>query len=301
VGIPLDIDPNKQPFELYDGIDYKKFWKGWQQYKLDQAEHAVVRELLPISGRRLIDIGCGYGRLADCYLERFQQVVMLDGSLDLLLQARENTAGKAIYVAGDLHHLPFRMASFDSIVMVRVFHHVTDSKACLSELHRILSGGGRLVITYRNKMYPMVVLKWLTHPTPDSPFSLEPSGIGTTLIYHHPAYMKQILLQTGFADLQYRGLGAIDRLADKMGSFGKYAPTGESLASLLGKILIAPWIFCRATAQGDTPQFDSSRLEDIFMCLVCGGELMSAAAGYTCLSCGREYPMIDGILDFRLK
>jgi SAM-dependent methyltransferase len=299
MGIPLHIDPHKHPHELYDDIDYKVFWSGWQQYKLDQAERAVVRDMLPVSGHRLIDIGCGFGRLADCYLDRFQQVVMFDGSISLLQQARENTAGKAIYVAGDLHHLPFRMSSFDSIVMVRVFHHVTNAKACFMELHRVLSGGGCLIVTYRNKLYLMHVLKWLIRPTPDSPFSLEPSDIETTLISHHPAYVKRSLLQTAFTDLQYRGLGVLDRLANKIGPFGKYVPTDRRFAKFFGKVLIAPWIFCRAVAGGNASLFESSNLDDLLMCIVCGGNLENNVGGYTCLSCGRCYPTTDGILDFR--
>lgn len=301
MGIPLKIDPNKHPFELYDGLDYKEFWSGWQQHKLNLAEQAVVREMLPTSGQRLIDIGCGYGRLSDCYLGRFQQVIMFDGSLSLLLEARQKTAGMATYVAGDLHHLPFRLSSFDSIAMVRVFHHVRDSKACLSELHRVLSGGGKLVFTYRNKLYLMNVLKWLIHPTPDSPFTLEPSGIETTLISHHPTFIKQLLLQSGFTNLQYRGLGVLDRLAISIGSLGKYAPTGKFSAPLFGKIKIAPWMFCSAVAEGGASLSESGRIDDILICIVCGGNLLNEAGGYTCLSCGQHYPIIDGILDFRLK
>jgi hypothetical protein len=58
------------PHELYADIDYRVFWSGWQQCKLDQAEHAVVRDMLPAAWRRLIDIGCGFGRLAGCDLDR---------------------------------------------------------------------------------------------------------------------------------------------------------------------------------------------------------------------------------------
>ena len=299
MGIPLSIDPSKHPHELYEDIDYRVFWSGWQQCKLGQAEHAVVRDLLPPAGRRLIDIGCGFGRLADCYLDRFQQVVMFDGSLSLLQQARENTGGRAMYVAGDLHHLPFRMSSFDGIVMVRVFHHVINSQTCLTELRRILPGGGRLVVTYRNKLYLMHVLKWLIHPTAESPFSLEPSDTETTLISHHPAYVKRLLLKTGFVDLQNRGVGVLDRLANRMGPFGRYAPTGRRAAKFFGKVLIAPWIFCRAVAGGQAALFESRNPDDIFICLVCGGNLENKAEGYTCVSCGRHYPFTDGIFDFR--
>jgi SAM-dependent methyltransferase len=301
MGIPLSIDPSKRPHELYEDIDYRVFWAGWQQCKLDQAEHAVVRDLLPVSGRRLIDIGCGFGRLADCYLDRFQQVVMFDGSLSLLQQARDNTGGRAIYVAGDLHHLPFRASTCDSVVMVRVFHHVADSQACLAELHRVLAGGGCLVVTFRNKLYFMRILKWLIHPTSNSPFSRKPADTETTLISHHPAYVKQALLQTGFTGLQYRGLGVLDRLANRLGPFGRYAPTGRRSARLFGRVLIAPWIFCRAVAGGHAPRVESSNLDDLFMCLGCGGNLESGTGEYTCHTCGRRYPITDGILDFRSK
>ncbi|OGO11683.1 MAG: hypothetical protein A2Y53_05210 [Chloroflexi bacterium RBG_16_47_49] len=191
MAIPQNIDPNKPPYDLYEDLDYKVFWSGWQQQKLDQAEHAVVRNLLPASGFRLIDLGCGYGRLSDCYQGRFQQVVMFDGSLPFLQEARQNSGGLATYIAGDLHHLPFRDASFDNIVMVRVFHHIIDSKAFLSELHHLLIAGGNLVFTYRNKLYLMNILKSLIRTTQDRPFSLEPAGIGTTLISHHPNYIKK--------------------------------------------------------------------------------------------------------------
>jgi ubiquinone/menaquinone biosynthesis C-methylase UbiE len=161
MGIPLKLDPDKRSHELYDDLDYKEFWTGWQQRKLDQAERMVVQRLLPPAGRRLIDLGCGYGRLLPCYLDRFEQVVLFDGSLAFLQEARQKAGGRAIYIAGDVNQLPFRRGSFDGILMVRVLHHIADSKRCMSELHRILAAGGRLVFTYRNKLYLMNILRWL--------------------------------------------------------------------------------------------------------------------------------------------
>jgi SAM-dependent methyltransferase len=301
MGIPLKIDPQKPSHELYEDIDYRLFWSGWQQFKLDQAEHIVLRGLLPVSGRRLIDIGCGYGRLADCYLDRYDQVIMFDGSISLLRQAREYFGGKAVYVAGNLNRLPFRSASFDSAVMVRVFHHIMESEAFLKEINRILSGSGLAIITYNNKLYMVNVLKWLIHPTPNSPFSMEPSGIGTTIISHHPSYVKQILLQSGFTNLQFRGLGVLDRLANKIGLLGRFTPTGVCLAPFFGKVLIAPWNFCRAVAKHNPPLVESSKIEDILECITCRGKLRNQVSGFTCLSCGRYYPIIEGIFDFRPK
>ena len=174
---------------------------------------------------------------------------MFDGSFDYLLQDHENTAGKATYIAGDLHHLPFRASSFDSIAMVRVFHYLQDPKNFLLELLRILYGGGKLVFSYRNKMYIMDLLNWLINPSSDPPFSLEPSGEGTTLISHHPTYVKRLILQTGFTDFRYQGMGIFDRLAYIIKPYGKYAPTGKRLALFFGRIKIVPWLFCQSQFQ----------------------------------------------------
>jgi len=107
MGIPSRIDPNKQSYELYDELDYKDFWSGWQQRKLNQAEHAIVNQMLPKSGRRLLDLGCGYGRLTESYLQQFSKVIMFDGSIPFLQEARLQTNNKAIYIAGDVQRLPF--------------------------------------------------------------------------------------------------------------------------------------------------------------------------------------------------
>jgi ubiquinone/menaquinone biosynthesis C-methylase UbiE len=297
--LPSTTDLNEHPFQLYDDVDYLAFWSGNQQQRLNQAEHAIVKDWLPKTGNRIIDIGCGYGRLSDCYSNRFQEVIMLDGSFNLLRQARENTAGLAKYIACDLSRLPFHSGSLDNILMIRVLHHMKNPEACLSELHRILCNNGRLIFSYSNKQYAMRVIKWLAHPTSDSPFALEPSGINTTLISHHPKYINSILKQAGFTNPQYRGVGIIDRIGNNIRLFRKYFPTGERFAPILGKFKIAPWIFCLSVARKNANLIKSNRFEDMLMCLICGGNLINKHGGYECNACGQYYPIIDGILDFR--
>jgi SAM-dependent methyltransferase len=300
MGIPLSIDPNKQSYELYDELDYKDFWSGWQQRKLNQAEHIIVKKMLPQSGRRLLDLGCGFGRLTDSYFEQFSKVFMFDGSIPFLQEARQKTNDKAVYIAGDVQRLPFRGGSFDAVLMVRVLHHVLDEKKCLVELFRILSSGGNLVFTYRNKLYLINIFRWLFHPKSEMPFSLSRSGIGTTLLSHHPKYIRQLLIQTGFASFKYQGVGMVDRLANVMKPYGRYAPTGKLLAPILGNLKIAPWMFCSAVARGETKFVDSDRVEDLLTCLECGGNIEKTNDGYECVSCKHLYPLTDGIIDFRV-
>ncbi len=300
MGLPLKINPEERSHSLYEGIEYKEFWNGLQRRKMDELEHAIVRDLLPVFGRRIVDVGCGYGRLADCYMGRFQQVIMFDGSMSLLRQAFEQTGGQAICIAGEVTHLPFRSASFDTVLMVRVFHHIPNSQACLSELHRILCNDGRFIFSYRNKRNALRAMQWLVHRNTENPFTTEPAGVGSTLISHHPGAVHRMLLESGFGNIRYYGAGVSDWLAGKLGSIGRWIPPGRQLAELLGSSKIAPWILCGAIAVENTSLTDAREIADLLQCPSCGGSMSSDEQEYRCLGCARHYPVKDGIIDLRV-
>ena len=299
-GLPLKIDPEGPPHSLYEGIEYSEFWNGSQKRRLDELEHVIVRSLLPVSGRRIIDVGCGYGRLADCYMGNFQQAIMFDGSMSLLRQASEKTGGQATYIAGDVTHLPFRTASFDAVLMIRVFHHIQDSWACLSELHRLLCDDGRFVFSYCNKQNARRVIQWLIRANKENPFTTEPTGVGSMFISQHPKAIHRMLRQSGFATIQYYGAGVLDSLADRIGFVGRWIKLDERLASFFGRSKIAPWILCSAIARGNTSVIDARGIVDLLQCPCCRGSLSSVERGYLCLACERRYPVEDGIIDLRV-
>ena len=60
----------------YEGVEYEDFWTGINKEKLDALEHAIVGELLPARGRRILEVGCGFGRMADIYRDRFDGLVL---------------------------------------------------------------------------------------------------------------------------------------------------------------------------------------------------------------------------------
>lgn len=299
-GLPAESDLEKDPYSLYEGIEYKQFWTGAQKRNLDELEHAIVRDLLPISGRRIIDVGCGYGRLADCYMGRFQHVIMVDGSMSLLRQAYEKTGGQAICIASDVTHLPFRTASFDAVLMIRVFHHIEDSRACLSELHRLLCNDGRFVFSYCNKQNALRVIRWLLGAHSGNPFTPKPAGVGSTLISHHPMAVYGLLHESGFSNIQTYGTGVLDRLASRIGFTGRWISVAEHFAPFFAKSRIAPWILCQATASGNTGIIDARGIGDLLQCPSCGGSLSDENNRYLCLMCNRCYPVEDGIIDLRV-
>ncbi|MCJ7824850.1 MAG: class I SAM-dependent methyltransferase [Anaerolineales bacterium] len=98
---------------------------------------------LPTHGR-LLDAGGGTGRIAERLREQVDQIVIADSSLKMLRQAIDKGGFDAV---GSLtEKLPFSDGSFERIIVVDAYHHLTDQESSLVELWRVLAPGGRLVI-----------------------------------------------------------------------------------------------------------------------------------------------------------
>lgn len=298
-GLPTNIKPDSSKSRLYEGMEYKEFWEDLARSKLDELEHIIVRELLPASGRRIIDIGCGFGRLADCYLDRFEEVIMVDGSMSLLKQAREFAGSRATYFAVDVNHMPFRASSFDFVLMVRVFHHIQDSASILKSINNILIAKGALLFNYCNKLSARQIFRWFIRKTKNDPFTLEPI-VGVRFITHHPNFISHLLSENDFTSTRYLGIGVMDKIAGMAGRFHNLIPNGRKIAPFLGLIKLAPWIFCKSIADSKSEKLEVVEYERLLICPLCCGDLKYSAHSYLCLSCDQDYPIVDGIADFRL-
>ena len=223
----------------------------------------------------------------------------------LLQQAQARSAGRALCLACDLHRLPFPDGVFDQVMMVRVFHHLPDSRRALSELGRVLGGGGHLLFSYCNKKNLERVLRWLVGRNPYPPFAPEPAWVWNLFYMHHPRQVAAELHQTGFELQQVCGAGVVDKLAGLLGRRGARLPPGVSLAAPLGRLALAPWIFCDARRRdpaGLPPGAAGAAAEGpvaaLMCCPVCRSRLEHLADGCRCPDCGRLYPRQDGVYNF---
>jgi len=100
-------------------------------------------ELGALRGARVIEIGCGTGRLADALAERaLSRVWAVDASGEMVARA------KALGVNARLARaeaLPFKRGWFDAAVM-RMSVHLVERPRAFAEIERILSPAGRLAI-----------------------------------------------------------------------------------------------------------------------------------------------------------
>ncbi len=114
---------------------------------------ATVLDRLPLRGdERVLDAGCGSGRVTELLLERLPdgQVVALDGSAAMIDEARRRlataeTAGRVIFVTADLlDPLPID-PPVDAILSTATFHWITDHDSLFRNLAAVIRPGGRFV------------------------------------------------------------------------------------------------------------------------------------------------------------
>jgi trans-aconitate 2-methyltransferase len=106
---------------------------------------------LPLEGdERVMDVGCGTGRLTEKLLERLPRghVVAIDLSENMLQTARAyltaRFAGQVTFVRTDAASLPFENVA-DAIFSTATLHWILDHEGLFRSLYRALKPGGRLV------------------------------------------------------------------------------------------------------------------------------------------------------------
>ena len=93
---------------------------------------------------RLLDVGCGTGRLLRD-LRELGDARGVDASDEAIGFARERGVGDLVGKA-DFRHLPFVAESFDVITAVDTLEHIADDVGALEEWRRVLRPEGRLLI-----------------------------------------------------------------------------------------------------------------------------------------------------------
>ncbi|WP_175864628.1 class I SAM-dependent methyltransferase [Burkholderia cepacia] len=142
--------------------DDPAFFEGYSRlnrsiHGLDGApEWPALRALLPdLHGRRVLDLGCGYGWFSRWAAgQGAASVLGIDVSKRMLERAASNTAHPAItYRRADLETLALPDTAFDLAYSSLAFHYIADLDTLFRTLHRALVPGGRLVFSIEHPVY----------------------------------------------------------------------------------------------------------------------------------------------------
>ncbi|MBN1316068.1 MAG: class I SAM-dependent methyltransferase, partial [Anaerolineales bacterium] len=182
----------------YEDSDYRtRFWENQGREYEDAVERIAISRLLPPTGGLLMDLGAGFGRLADAFTG-YQRVVLFDYSHSQLVYARSQLGDERfIYVAGDFYRLPFVPGLFDTINQVRVIHHAADAPAVMRQVRRALRPEGVYLLEFANKQNLKAIVRYLFKRQQWSPFQLEPVEFVELNFNFSPRWIRQQLAAAG--------------------------------------------------------------------------------------------------------
>ena len=117
-------------------------------------------------GKKVLDVGCGGGILAEEFARLDCQVIGVDPSASSLATARAHAQQVGLdidYRVGVGEDLPFADDSFEIVYCSDVLEHVNDLEKVISEIARVLKPGGTFLYDTINRTFPskLVMIKLL--------------------------------------------------------------------------------------------------------------------------------------------
>lgn len=167
-------------------------------------------------GKRVLDLGCGGGFMAEALAREGARVVGVDPAEAALESARGHARATGLeidYRAGVGEAIPLDDAAVDAVVCVDVLEHVADLEAVLVEIRRVLRPGGLFFFDTINRT-PLAafVVVFLG----ETVLRLLPRGTHDPALFIRPDELTARLRGLGFRVGEIVGLGprGLDRRLD---------------------------------------------------------------------------------------
>lgn len=141
--------------------DNETFFEGYKQIRErkgnanDLFEIPALFSLLPdLNGKRILDLGCGFGEHCRQFIEKgAAKVTGIDISEKMLEVARkENSDPKITYINMPMEDLAQLDSTekYDIVISSLAFHYVEDFSGVITNIYNLLAPGGKLIFSQEN-------------------------------------------------------------------------------------------------------------------------------------------------------
>ena len=139
---------------------------GYDLYR-DYLNNPAFLSMLPdLSGKRVLDVGCGEGYNTRIFADLCEEIVGTDISEKMVDAAREAEAaepqGIKYYSASGNDLSMFENGSFDGVVSTMAMMDMADYEGCIGECGRVLKTGGLLQFSIHHPITMTRHWKWIT-------------------------------------------------------------------------------------------------------------------------------------------
>lgn len=252
----------------YDKYDYPSYWRS-REYE-HKSEIIALKDLLSKIPKikNLLDVGAGYGRLTPFYLYRCKKITLSDPSARLLSLARkkyQNDYPHSRYLQSKLENLPSKLksGSFDTIILIRVLHHLSDIDRSFKIIYQLLAERGYFILEFANKRHIKALLSEFLKGNTTFLLDIFPKDLRNKrnirrktlpFLNYHPDHIKKLLNNSGFEILEKRSVSNF-----RSSFFKKFFPLDtllkleQLLQVLLARYNYGPSLFllCRKKAISD--------------------------------------------------
>jgi SAM-dependent methyltransferase len=174
----------------------------------------IVLGELPPGPLRLLDAGCGDGRVAHELVQAGHHVTGVE-YLETSVQYARHLVPQADFLPADLREdlleLPgLAPDSFDAAVLVEVYEHLppADCPLVLANLHRLLKPGGLLIVSVPTKLLPPSKLHYRHFDRGEAEGELEQAGFRILKVIgqHRLDALGRLVLHRGWDYLLHNGV-----------------------------------------------------------------------------------------------
>lgn len=135
---------------IYDHPEFFKMYKDLRETKItynDFIEQPAIKKLLPsLAGLRVLDLGCGFGELANYIIDHGAiHVTGVDISENMLAIAKKHT--NIHYLHSSMEDVTFKEQEFDLIVSSLAFHYIADYDSLIAKIVKWIKPDGYLVFS----------------------------------------------------------------------------------------------------------------------------------------------------------